>query len=185
MPYIAVPPWLAALVLWAVLLTTVRADNQPPSHIAAEIPQAWLAGQGTFRWFGLKLYDAQLWTGSQGYRGDGSTFALDLRYARDLKGSRIARASHDEIEKLGIGSPDQRTAWLARMEKLFPDVQDGTRITGVYLPGAGARFYLDGKPLGEVKDAEFGKAFFAIWMDTRTTAPALRAALLGNATPPQ
>ncbi len=97
MPYIAISPWLAALVLWAVLLTTAHADNQPPYHIAAEIPQARLAGQGAFRWFGLKLYDARLWTGSQGYRGDASAFALDLRYARDLKGSRIAGASHDEI----------------------------------------------------------------------------------------
>lgn len=182
---ITFPAWLTAVLLWATLLAPAHATIRPPSHIAAEMPHARLAGQGAFRWFGLKLYDAQLWTGPEGYRTETSKFALDLRYARDLQGARIAKASHDEIAKLGFGSPDERAAWLARMEKLFPDVRDGTHITGIYLPGDGARFYLDGKPLGEVRDAAFGKAFFAIWMDARTAAPSLRAALLDNATPPR
>ena len=56
--------------------------------------------------------------------------------------------------------------------------------TGVYLPGQGARFYRDGKLLGEILDPEFGHAFFAIWLDPKTTGGKLREALLANATPP-
>jgi hypothetical protein len=66
------------------------------------------------------------------------------------------------------------------MEQLFPDVAEGTHISGVYLPGRGASFYRDGKPLGEIADRNFAKAFFGIWLDPRTSAPELRAALLRN-----
>ena len=85
------------------------------------------------------------------------------------------------MQKLGYGSAEQRAAWLGKMTTLFPDVQEGTHITGINLPGVGARFYLDGKVLGEVADPEFARAFFAIWLDPKTTAAKLRAALLTDA----
>jgi Chalcone isomerase-like len=40
------------------------------------------------------------------------------------------------------------------------------------------RFYLDGKLLGEIADVEFAQAFFAIWLDPRTSASNLRKQLL-------
>lgn len=110
-------------------------------------------------------------------------FALDLRYARSLQGVKIAEASAEQMQKLDLGSPAQRAAWQTKMASIFPDVADGTHLTGVYLPQQGARFYLDVKMLGEIQDVEFAYAFFAIWLGTKTTAPALRAALLTDAAP--
>ena len=153
-------------------------------HIRNEIPHAQLSGSGSFTWFGLKIYEASLWTGEGGYQPQAlsnAKFALDLQYARDLNGSRIADASLQQIVKLAIGTPAQQQAWHARMKEIFPDVQDGTHITGIYLPGQGARFYLNGALLGEVLDADFAHAFFAIWLDPRTSAPRLRDALLTGA----
>jgi hypothetical protein len=63
---------------------------------------------------------------------------------------------------------------------VFPDVQSGDRITGLYLPGQGARFYFGERLLGEVNDAEFARAFFAIWLDPRTRAPALLESMRGT-----
>jgi len=108
-------------------------------------------------------------------------FALDLRYARALSGSKIAESSIDEIRKLGLGTAAQQQAWLEQMSRLFPDVKEGSRITGVFLPGTGARFYLDGQVLGDIPDTTFALAFFAIWLDPKTSAPSLRTALLANA----
>ena len=95
----------------------------------------------------MKIYSAELWVGAQGYRHRGAPFALDLRYARKLDGAKIAEASVEQMEKIGAGSAAQRKAWLQKMTAIFPDVNEGTRITGVFLPAHGARFYLDGKPL--------------------------------------
>lgn len=166
--------------------SSVALPSGIPGPVRLAIPDARLAGEGEFRWFGLKIYHAKLWVGKQGFRPDrpnGAMFALDLHYARALYGARIAQSSIDEMQKLGAGNPDQHRAWLAAMEKIFPDVQDGNRITGVHLPDTGAIFYLDGAPLGEVRDPEFGRAFFAIWLDPRTSAPDLRRALLQDSAP--
>jgi hypothetical protein len=155
-----------------------------PAPVAADLPGARLAGEGSFRWMGIKIYDATLWVGDSGLDPAAPyahRFALDLAYARDLEGSKIAQASSEQIEKLGEGSAEQREAWTRRMEQLFPDVSDGTHITGVYLPGRGAHFYRDGKRLGDIADRDFARAFFAIWLDPRTSAPDLRAALLRHA----
>lgn len=166
----------------AAMLIACGVASAAPAHIEAHLTQARLAGQGPFTWFGLKIYDAELWVGEQGYT-PGAPFVLELRYARKLDGIKIAEASVDQMEKVGAGTPAQRAAWLARMKEIFPDVQDGSRISGVFLPVGGARFYLDGRPLASVPDPEFARAFFAIWLDPGTTARKLRTALLKDAAP--
>ncbi len=161
--------------------------SAPPSnYIGQEIAQARLAGQGTFTWFGLTIYHAQLWVGQQGYRADApeaAPFVLDLRYARALEGRKIAEASYDQMKKIGVGGEGQRQAWLVTMLRIFPDVKEGQHIGGVQLAGGGARFYLDGKPLADVPDAAFARAFFAIWLSPASTDKHLRGALLADAAP--
>ena len=153
-----------------------------PLHIARDVPNARLAGSGIFTYFMMKIYSAELWVGPQGY-GLTTPFALDLRYARKLDGIKIAEASAEQMEKIGAGSAAERQVWLQRMTAIFPDVHAGSHITGVFVPGEGARFYLDGKPMGSINDARFARAFFGIWLDPNTTAPALRTALLKDAGP--
>jgi hypothetical protein len=171
--------WLNRVLLPCLLLLSLAGHAAVAPHIQAEVPAARLAGEGGYRYFGLKIYDAQLWVGEAGYF-PAAPFALELRYARKLVGVKIAEASRDEIAKLGLGTEAQRATWLAAMTRLFPDVQEGSRLTGVHRPGLGARFYLDGKLLGEIADAQFSNAFFAIWLDPKTSAPDLRMALLQN-----
>ncbi len=175
---------LAAL-LWLMLcmLPVYASSDAAPSYVLNELTDARLSGRGSFRWFGLKIYDAALWVEKNGYKADApmsAKFVLDLGYDRDLYGERIAQSSISEISQLGFGTEGQRAAWLGKMKALFPDVQAGTHISGVYLPAQGARFYLDGKPLGEIDDPEFARAFFAIWLDPRTSAPQLRSQLLAT-----
>lgn len=176
---------IRTLAVLLLLLCVAQAQaSDMPAPVRNEIGNARLAGQGSYRWFGFKIYDAQLWVGDQGYRPDdpeSARFALSLTYARDLYGKHIARTSIDEIRKLGFGTVAQHEVWLNRMESLFPDVHEGTRISGIYLPGHGARFYLDGNMLGEIADGEFARAFFAIWLDPRTSASSLRSSLLSSA----
>ena len=169
-----------ALVL-ASMLASMHAQAAPV-HIEHDVPAARLAGSGSFTYFTMKIYSAELWVGPQGY-SPATPFALELRYARKLDGKKIAEASFDQMEKIGAGSVGERQAWLQKMTAIFPDVQEGTRITGVYLPQVGARFYLDGKPLATIADPGFATAFFGIWLDPNTTAPALRVALLKEAAP--
>jgi len=136
-------------------------------------------GEGTLRWFGLKIYEARLWTAG-GAPDFSRPFRLELRYARSLDGEAIAERSAEEIARLGFGTPARRAAWLDAMRRLFPDVVEGDALAGEHRPGVGASFARNGRPLGEVADPEFSRAFFSIWLDPRTSEPGLRAALLGR-----
>ncbi|GJI87925.1 chalcone isomerase family protein [Duganella hordei] len=168
------------------LLLAMAPARAAPAFVEAELGTARLAGRGAFTYFGLTIYTAELWVGPQGYRPaarEAAPYVLELRYARALDGHRIATASAEQMERTGAGTPAQRAAWLARMQSIFPDVQEGSRLAGVFLPGHGVRFYRDGKPLALVGDAAFAQAFFGIWLDPATTAPRLREALLRGAEP--
>jgi hypothetical protein len=63
------------------------------------------------------------------------------------------------------------------MAQIFPDVKPEDRIVGVHL-SEGARFFHNDRFIGSVDDPAFARAFFAIWLDARTSAPELRALLL-------
>jgi hypothetical protein len=155
-----------------------------PAAVAAEIAGARLAGEGDMRWFGLRVYTAQLWVGAAGLdpqRLDARPFALQLRYAMSLSGSAIARRSMEEIERLGLGDARRRDRWLAAMIQLFPDVGRDDRLIGIHRPGRGATFHWGDRALGNVEEPEFSTAFFSIWLDERTVAPDLRRQLLQRA----
>jgi hypothetical protein len=173
---------IAALALVPALLLVSTLAQAAPAYIEHDVPAARLAGSGSFTYFTLKIYSAELWVGPRGY-SLAAPFALDLRYVRNLNGGKIAEASAEQMEKIDAGSPAERKAWLQKMTAIFPDVHEGSHITGVFVPDEGARFYLDGKPLATIADVGFAAAFFGIWLDPKTTAPALRAALLKQAAP--
>jgi hypothetical protein len=42
-------------------------------------------------------------------------------------------------------------------------------------------FSFNGKPIGEIKDPEFARLFFGIWLSPQTSAPEMRRELLGLA----
>jgi hypothetical protein len=175
---------LAAALLGCVLLASAPARADVPAHLERAIGDARSAGSGRLTWFGLHVYDARLFVPAAGFdsrRYAEQPFALELTYARRLSGRAIAERSDAEIARMGLGSAEQRTRWLQAMVALFPDVEAGQRLAGINVPGRGTEFHLDGRTLGRIDDPAFGPAFFAIWLDARTTAPDLRASLLKQA----
>jgi len=159
---------LLAIFAWpASYAATAFAAGEAPSGLTR-----W--GSGAFRRWGFLVYDATLWAGADPQR---PPLALQLTYRRQIAGADIAEASVKEIRRFGRTDEVTLAAWGERMRRLFPDVGPGDRITGHYLPGA-AHFEYNGRPLGRVDDPAFAAAFFAIWLDPRTSAPELRAALL-------
>ena len=171
------------LALVAFLLPVAALAQSTPAYVRQALPESTLVGQGLYRWFGLSIYKARLWgdkTKVTAAGWSGSPFALELEYTRTLYGEKIAVASIDEIKKLGIGTNAQHDQWLADMKKIFPNVEEGQQLTGLFSPGQPSRFFFNGKPIGEIVDPEFGPAFFGIWLHPKTSAPKLRQLLLGT-----
>jgi hypothetical protein len=160
---------------------TTATTAAPPIEVSTALPGAALQGQGRLRYFGLHVYDAALWSPLR-LAADSALetpLALELRYARALRGRSIAERSIDEMTRVGEFGAADGQRWLDAMKQVFPDVKPGDRITGIHRPGVGADFYFNGRPCGEVRDAQFAQLFFAMWLSPRTSQPALRSALLG------
>lgn len=132
--------------------------------------------------WGFDVYDARLWTreGFAPAQYGRYPFALELSYLRGLKGSAIAERSLDEMRRQGPISDSQGQSWLNAMQNVFPDVQKGDRITGVYTPDQGAEFWMNDRRVGRVADPQFAKLFFGIWLSPQTSAPHVRQALISR-----
>lgn len=160
--------------------------QEPPANRAPAALSAyganWLPkGSGPLKFFGFKAYDATLWlpAASGGDFSFNRIFALEIVYNTSVKASDINNTSLIEISRISAATPEQVQTWSNFMTGLFVDVKSGDRLLGVHLPGAGARFFLNGKLLGETPDATFSEAFFKIWLDPKARKPELRSALLG------
>lgn len=157
----------------ACLLAASALYASPLPHL----PNFEAVGSGTMRFFGLRIYDATLWSPG-GVWSANQTYALELVYARSFDGAAIASRSIDEM-RAQRAYPDATLArWEQQMRALFPDVKSGDRLTGVRIPGAGAAFYSGPRKLGQIDDETFANAFFGIWLDPATRAPGLRTRLL-------
>ena len=172
--------WRAEAVFWlalSCLLTGTAAWAHP------QLPGSRLQGEATLRYFGLQVYHARLWT-LPDFRSSQSVeqpMVLELEYLRELKGQAIAERSLQEMQRAGPIPEAQAQRWLAEMQRIFPDVKAGDRISGQHLPGQGARFWLNGQAMGQVDDPAFARLFFGIWLAPTTSEPGMRVALLGLA----
>jgi len=170
---------LCALTLLAASIAA-GARELPPA-VLADAPGLNLHGSAELRHFGFKVYTARLWVGPTGYV-PGQPFALDIEYAMALDGADLVATSVEEMRELGIRDEGVLARWARDMVAAFPDVKKGDRLVGLALPGIEARFYSGHGHLATIRDPAFVDAFFAIWLAAQTSAPEVRAGLLG--TPP-
>jgi hypothetical protein len=160
----------------------LAADLPLPTELQATLPQAKLRGTGVLRFFGLRVYEARLWTLPDFNADDyaGCRFALELVYDRKLEGAAIAERSVAEMRRVGPFDEAQAKRWLALMKQAFPDVAATDRLLGLTDGQGDVRFFHNGRPTAQTVDADYARLFFGIWLARQTSAPALRDALLGT-----
>lgn len=172
-----------ALLLSALPAQAQRAAAQMPPELTQADAALVLRGQARFRVWGFEVYDASLWT-APGFAADAfdaQPLALELRYLRDFSAQDIAQRSLKEVQRQSAVRPEQEKRWLGEMLRVFPDIRKGDRLLGLHRPGQGVVFWFNGQLRGEIRDADFARLFFGIWLSPRTSEPALRSALLGGA----
>lgn len=170
------------LLLTITLLLIAMDARAQAGWVDTHIPDARKTGDGVLRYFGLHIYDAELWThpGFSAVAFTEQPVALRLTYARRLVGRLIAERSDKEISALGLGTEEERARWLDEMTRLFPDVSKGDSLSMLFLPGRGATFFRNDQLLGEIADPAFAQAFISIWLHPETSQPGLRSELIGG-----
>ena len=160
-----------------VLALTIPAAHAA-DYVQEYVPAAETVGEGRLSVFMWDVYDARLYA-PDGEWNEGKPFALELSYLRDIEGQKIAERSIEEMRDLGHTDEVKLASWYEAMERIFPDVDEGMQITGIYTKSGDSIFMLNGQEIGRIRDAEFSKAFFDIWLSEKTSSPDLRKKLLG------
>jgi hypothetical protein len=168
---------LFLLSLTAVSYLTVGPAFADPLK---QILDAKKVGAGRMTYLTLPVFDATLYAPGGVYAPD-KPFALSLTYLRNIKGRDIARNSVEQMRRQGGHSDAKLTAWGEAMTGIFPDVANGTTLTGVHEADGATVFYRGAAEIGRVDDPAFSRAFFDIWLGAKTSQPALRKQLLGAA----
>jgi hypothetical protein len=180
------------VVFLAIFCSKLQAQVSPgqrnlpaPPELQTALVEPALRGRARLSVWGLDIYNASLWV-TPAFKATefaDHAFAIELGYLRDFKGEAIASRSMTEMARQANLASARRAGWEQQMRDVFPDVKAGERITGVNVPGMGARFFVNGKTGGEIRDPEFARFFFGIWLSSYSSEPKMRLELLGQAAP--
>ncbi|KEH07019.1 hypothetical protein N5D66_21150 [Delftia tsuruhatensis] len=153
-----------------------------PAELRSALPAARLVGTGVLRFFGLRVYEARLWAAPGFVPEDYARhpFALELVYDRKLEGAAIAERSIAEMRRVDGFTEEQSRQWLALMKQAFPDVAAQDRLLGLNDGQGEVRFFHNGRQTAQLRDADYARLFFGIWLAPQTSAPAMRSSLLGQ-----
>jgi hypothetical protein len=166
-----IPLLLAALLLGP--LPALAAPAEIASVIHAEKPY----GSGDAGVLFLTAYTATLWTDAPSWSMD-APFALTLQYGMGFDTDDLVSRTIKEMKHVDPGFDTAQEAKLTpELNKAFPPVKSGDRITALHVPGKPVAFYRNGSETGTI-DAAFVKDFFGIWLSPATSDSSLRASLL-------
>ena len=169
---------VSKLLIFVLWLTTgapvASAEGIPESHR--------LVGSGRLTVWFWDIYNIQLWAPDGQYRPD-KPFALELQYLRSVDRKTIAETSLEEIQQQLNLELDVLADWQMQLIQVFPDIQKGDRLIGLYDPQMPSQFFLNGKLIGVIDDAVLSRHFFDIWLSEETSKPQLRLQLLGMESP--
>lgn len=168
-----------SLLAFMLFISTPVLAQETPQFILKTIPSAQKVGEGRLTYLFKDIYDAKLYAPSGNFTG-APPFAIKIDYKVSITGEKIANISIDEMRKQGYKNELMLATWFNEMKKIFPDVEDGISITGIYINATETLFFQNNKFLGKITDPEFGKQFFGIWLNEQTSQPKLRQALLGR-----
>lgn len=167
------------VLLACLLLAPVQSARAASPFPPAVVPQAELVGKGRLSLMLWDIYDIALYA-PQGAYNPAKPYALVYSYLRTIEGKGVADASRDEIKRLGMKDPAKLADWHKQLVAILPDVHKGSVLSAVNIPGKETQFYDSGKKIGVIKDPEFGKYFFNIWLGPQTKEKALRQTLLAG-----
>lgn len=164
-------------LLLSSLLYAAHLHAQPP--LSPWVPQAQKIGEAHLSYLFWDIYQATLYA-PQGQFQPEQAFALELSYLRAIKGREIADQSIVEIRSQGFNDEIKLATWHSQLRQIFPDVHKGISLTGIYNGRGKTIFLQNNTEIGHIDDAEFSRAFFAIWLGENTRSPRLRRQLLGQ-----
>lgn len=169
------------LCIYSVTLSA-KSEVHIENHWHSSFPQLLQVGEGRMTWFGFSIYSASLWTADGRFESLNRSLplALQITYAKNISQEKLIETTLDQWRQLNISTEGQRHIWATQLSRIWPNVKPGDSIITVLTRRGETQFFDSHKRLGTISDPSFGPALLSIWLHPETTAPELRAKLIGH-----
>ncbi|WP_170425981.1 hypothetical protein [Ruegeria arenilitoris] len=165
------PFWRAAV--FAVML--LAPGGLAASTVAAQLPNAELRGTATFRYLGLPVYDAKLYTPGGAPFSWGEDFGLQLTYRRNIKQKALVESTLDEMTRQGNSGMTQ-----AQLETCFQTVNKGDSYLAVSEGPNKVGFWRNGRKTCTLSSPGVKKTFMSIFLGDNTRSASFTRQLKGQ-----
>lgn len=103
-----------------------------------------------------------------------------MRFVRDVDHDKIVDAWHEGFAGNATVAVAKLKPYIDRLDAWTPSFDDGDTLTFTYVPGEGVSVDYNGTRKGTIKDADFARSLFAIWLGPKPPTKAVKAGLLGK-----
>lgn len=145
------------------------------SPVNANLPEAEVRGAATFRFLGLPLYQARLFTRGGAPLDWSRDFGLELKYLRNLSEYDLVEGTLREFARIGTELPLR-----GQLERCFADVRKGDSYVAISQGPNKVAFWLNEKPMCTLAHPQIKRRFMAIFLGNNTRSKSFARKLRGE-----
>ncbi|WP_166415785.1 hypothetical protein [Cochlodiniinecator piscidefendens] len=123
-------------------------------------------GEATFRWFGIPVYDARLFTPGGAALNWQQDLTLELTYRRALARQSLIDSTQSEMQRLGYTRPQD-----ADLQSCFRNVRPGDTFRAQTEGADQLRLYLNGAEVCRLAQPDIRRGFMSIFLSDNSRAP--------------
>jgi len=165
---------IAALL--CLLSPAVWSSNQPSIALSTDLQ---MRGAADYRFLGLRLYSARLFTPKGQQFSWANPVALELKYDRIISRDNLVRVTLSELKRIENAYDDYDTL-APKLKNCFRDVKDGDQFLAIANGADTIEFRYNDTPTCQLTHSDIRKRFLSIWLSDDSRAPKLSQRLLGK-----
>lgn len=166
------------LAIVSIGLPSQLCAHSPPHEVRANVAGAQMLGAASYRWLGLPLYDATLYT-TDGMSFDWSRkVALQLVYARKLSRDTLVNATLAELVRMERSRQDH-PAIRKKLTACMRGTTTGDRIVAISTGRDSMSFWFNGWKTCDLSHPGIKRRVLGIWLSEGTRFARQSRALKG------
>ncbi|QFT74495.1 MULTISPECIES: hypothetical protein [unclassified Ruegeria] len=145
------------------------------SPVTEELNDAQLRGTATFRYLGLPIYDAKLYTPKGAPFSWSEDIALQLTYRKNIKKKALVNSTLDEMDRIGRSAPVRD-----QLNRCFKAVAKGDSYLAVSDGPDKVSFWLNGQKTCTMAYPGIKRSFMSVFLGDNTRSASFTRRLQGR-----
>ncbi len=169
------PPNKSTLRAALLSIALLSSGGTVASPLSSELSDPKLLGSSTFRFLGLPVYDAKLFTPAGAAFNWAEDFGLQLTYRKNLAQKALVESTLDEMARQGNPAPTK-----AQLETCFQAVSKGDSYLAISEGPNKVGFWRNGAQTCTLTNTGIKKSFMSIFLGDNTRSASFTRQLKGQ-----